>query len=648
MAGLLRLDHLVSGALRHRSLLLFDDRLDRTIVCARPKAKVSGQGQDGASPRPDFASALCATKATLVNLLISDSVLPAVNDTSSAMRLVRHVAHVKESIDPVTIPPTRRLVKAQTLDTDENNETDHPTQPQARPSIAQGSSDQQADGHDGTLDETAAVTDIDRQPLIYHDDHDVRQSNQLSGHDNFSLPALEPTALNTTSPASTASGILYSAEVAPWRWLDLLRRDATVSNDYQYSGLEHGSNANQHLTSDQINFDCTAIPEPHVRQGDAYNVQGQLELSGSERILLRHFVDNISSWIDLTDRDALFTTTVPTMALQNRGLMLAILALSSRHQSLLTGAESAIRFDRTVAVQYYNETLQYLQIAMMMPEYLKSDELLATVLLISTYEMIDGLGSGWERHLKGVFWIQRSQLIHGESGGLRQAIWWAWLRQDLWAAFRGGRVILSFYTLKKDCAELDRWELINRVVWLLGQCISFGSNAEVEAGRINVQQRIHRAAFLTSSLDEWSMYFASHRKELPADSPEGNAFKPVWINPVPCSVAVQVYYFARIMLAVHSPAVSGLRELERQRHTLDNAIDQIGGIACTTSDTSATVISTQCLFAAGLNSRDPVKREHLVRLIRSHQARTGWPITDLAEDLQAEWAMDASPIQAQC
>jgi hypothetical protein len=135
----------------------------------------------------------------------------------------------------------------------------------------------------------------------------------------------------------------------------------------------------------------------------------------------------------------------------------------------------------------------------------------------------------------GVFWIQRSQFNHGECGGLKQAIWWAWLRQDIWAAFRGRRAILSYYTLRKDCAELDRWELVNRVVWLLGQCISFGSDAEVEAGRTNVQQRIHRAAFLSTKLDEWWIYFAPYRSELPVVSPENSAFKPIWINPVPCS-----------------------------------------------------------------------------------------------------------------
>lgn len=101
--------------------------------------------------------------------------------------------------------------------------------------------------------------------------------------------------------------------------------------------------------------------------------------------------------------------------------------------------------DRTAAVQYYYETLQYLQTAMQFTTYKNSRELLATVLIVSMYEMIDGAGKGWERHLKGVFWIQRSREINGESGGLEQAVWWAWLRQDVWAAFRENRRCFSFF-----------------------------------------------------------------------------------------------------------------------------------------------------------------------------------------------------------
>ncbi|THW15474.1 hypothetical protein D6D23_08953 [Aureobasidium pullulans] len=504
--------------------------------------------------------------------------------------------------------------------------------------------------HSRSVDDTYTAG-VDETSMTYSDNRDVNQRIQsISANDNFGFPTLEPTALNTTSPASTASGHLYSAEVAPLRWLNLLRRDASAFDTYPqgqgYADVDHSDSADQNQTTGHPSFTPVNVPGARLRPDESYNIEGFLDLSDPESKLLRHFVEKISTWIDLTDRDASFASNVPTMALKNRGLMLALLALSARHQSLLLTTENANRPDRTVAVQYYHETLQYLQTAMEIPEYLKSDELLATVLLISTYEMIDGFESGWERHLKGVFWIQRSQLIHGEYGGLKQAIWWAWLRQDIWAAFRSHRVILSFYTLKKECSELDRWELTNRVVWLLGQCISFGSDSEVEAGKSNVQQRIHRAAFLTARLDEWWFYFAPYRTELPVQWPEGSAFKPIWINPPSCSAAVQIHYFARIMLAVHSPVVSGLKELERLQQTLNDAINYIGGVACTTTNTAATIISTQCLFAAGLNTRDLAKRDQIVQLLRAHQSCTGWPVHDLARDLQVEWAVEASPMTA--
>lgn len=59
--------------------------------------------------------------------------------------------------------------------------------------------------------------------------------------------------------------------------------------------------------------------------------------------------------------------------------------------------------DRNVAVQYYYETLRCLNTAMRHPSYASSHEVVATALLISAYEMIDGSNQDWERHLKGVF-----------------------------------------------------------------------------------------------------------------------------------------------------------------------------------------------------------------------------------------------------
>jgi hypothetical protein len=124
--------------------------------------------------------------------------------------------------------------------------------------------------------------------------------------------------------------------------------------------------------------------------------------------------------------------------------MNAVLALSCRHLSLNPGISIDEPPDRNSALQYYYQTLHYVQKAMRYSSYQTSLELLATTLIISTYEMLDGSRKDWERHLEGVFWIQRSQVIHGESEGLKSAVWWAWLCQDVWAAFREKRKTFTF------------------------------------------------------------------------------------------------------------------------------------------------------------------------------------------------------------
>lgn len=116
--------------------------------------------------------------------------------------------------------------------------------------------------------------------------------------------------------------------------------------------------------------------------------------------------------------------------MNNAGLMNALLALASRHLHLNPTLDAEeICSKKELALQYYYQTLHYVQKAMQYSSYKTSLELLATTLIISAYEMLDNSTNDWERHLEGVFLIQRSQTLHGESGGLHAAVWWAWLCQ---------------------------------------------------------------------------------------------------------------------------------------------------------------------------------------------------------------------------
>lgn len=261
------------------------------------------------------------------------------------------------------------------------------------------------------------------------------------------------------SPQSSLSSV-YGTDVAPLRWFGLLAGDvpysateisplqalgdvASSQNYLQQPPAASTYQANHRFTptppSDASSLpytnqrlQATATSPPTSKPSSSADEQRHwrssepIALYGHEHAIFERFVNGVSLWIDLFDPLKHFSTFVPHLALYNEGLMKAVLALGARHMSIKPDEKGEENVDRTAAVQYYDETLRYLQSAMRFASYKSSLELHATVLVVSTYEMIDGTSKNWERHLKGVFWIQRSRDINGESGGLEQAIWWAW------------------------------------------------------------------------------------------------------------------------------------------------------------------------------------------------------------------------------
>lgn len=370
--------------------------------------------------------------------------------------------------------------------------------------------------------------------------------------------------------------------------------------------------------------------------------QSAIQLRDDQIPIFRRYTDRLALWMDLFDPQKCFSSFVPHLALGNEGLMKAILALASRHMSIQP--MDGVELDHNTAVQYYHETLHYLWGAMKYESYNRSLELIATALIVSQYEMIDGTKGNWERHLQGVFWIQRTRNIGAESLGLEGAGWWSWLRQDVWAAFRERRRVYSFHRPILRYAEMGPYDLASKSVYLLAQCVNYSSEKEAQEGVNNLHMRVDRGRHISEMLDEWYRNLTVHFKELPmAENSDDHVFPPIWINPSPLATAIQLYNFARILLLVNEPA-SGYNEFLRREKSLNEAVETICGIASMISDEPSTITSTMCLYAAGFytNDRDARKRDAIAKLIDSHQMRTGWPVQSLSEELQAEWtASDA-------
>ena len=229
----------------------------------------------------------------------------------------------------------------------------------------------------------------------------------------------------------------------------------------------------------------------------------------------------------------MFSTRVPHLAARNAGLLNAIMALSSYHQSLDKTSPTEERAVQNSALQYYYQTLHYVQKAMRYRSYQDSLELMATTLIISTYEMFRGSRKDWQQHLQGVFWILRSRQIEVETSSLESTTWWAWLRQDIWAAFRERRRTYSTWAPKKTYAELSSHELASRSVWILAQVVNFCAvDASEEAEAASIPRRRDWAKALWRMLQEWESHLTIEFSELPARShQDSEVFKPRLIHP---------------------------------------------------------------------------------------------------------------------
>ncbi|KAI0598972.1 hypothetical protein F4775DRAFT_583428 [Biscogniauxia sp. FL1348] len=452
------------------------------------------------------------------------------------------------------------------------------------------------------------------------------------------------------SPETVTSELL-SADLASTRWLDLLATDAAQADggfslapsQISEGSLPHESYRVELARTNRLQDPGVVAAAAAANERYAWQSDQDIVLQSHEAVLFRTFAERAALWLDLFDPLKHFSTYATRLALRNQGLMKAILALAARHNALIRANLGRGDADPSEAIQYYYETLHYVQTALKYNSYAHSEELLGTALVISTYEMLDASDSNWQRHLKGVFWIQRSQDVNGASGGLRQSVWWAWLRQDVWAAFRERRRCFSFWRPVKDYPELNQDELADRAIYLLSQAVNYCAHAHADGGGAvpnpeTAARRAEAGDILMGMLERWKSFLGPKFTPLPSASAGSTVFEPIWIHPPQFGVAIQVYNFARILITLHRPAVAGFDGYMKTQRILSEAVATICGIAMELKDEGCQILSAQCLFGAGLCAQDDVKRETIISLIDACEARTGWPMATLRSELRAEWA----------
>ncbi|KAJ4333241.1 hypothetical protein N0V95_009475 [Ascochyta clinopodiicola] len=398
-----------------------------------------------------------------------------------------------------------------------------------------------------------------------------------------------------------------SPNSAPYEWYDLLAEDA-IQNVAKYnlnldvdkpcvsqrqSPEQEVPTLDPQLRSPDQDND-TRLPsqrQPSALQ-EQWNSVESIPLTEDELVLFQHYVAVVGPILDLCDPTQQFSTTVPRLAVHNLGLLKSLLAVGARHlvalnQSSLpqpTSDSSTGNLLLNVATQYYYETLHYLSQNLSHAGYSKSREIIATALLISSYEMFDAEG-------------------------------------------------------QYNNDDLTPDELCLRIVYICGRCVDFAAAESVK--KYDVDTRVDQGKKLTQALNDWYSMLGSSFQPIykPALPAPDTFFSPIWIHPPSYAAAIQTFHFSRIIVTINEPSPGGMEDMRQRQRLLDDSVETICGIASTHQgkELPSAMINVRALYAAGLAVRDPVKQAAVVRLLDQTLDITKFPPKSLLEDLATYW-----------
>ena len=511
--------------------------------------------------------------------------------------------------------------------------------------------------------------------------------------------AAEPSSLSQVGVAEPIVSPDYNAQsfllnATPFQWYDLLAQDAIndiqrdneLANcsswwDFDETSLSRRPSPEPPLTRDgrararqnAVNgddFAADTVEGPIDRHAESMGLETSTEpvwnspvpttITGDDLLYMRHYIQYIGPLLDIFDPLRSFSQVVPHLALKNTGLLKSMLAVAARHVSLeqpcwgkppshqpehATTPEDqqvVLKEHARASRRYYYETLRYLSQTLSIQSYADSHEILATAIMISTFEMLDSRSAvdndEWERHLKGSFWILRCQDNDGESfDDLRRAVWWAWLRQDLWAALRAGRPTWTIWYPKKNLEQLDSDQLCTRIIYIAAKVVEY-AGVDPESASADLQRRMDNGRKLGDALAAWRRILpssfspmsygadppsatspsdgVSHQAASDIATPGGSAtthiqpFAPIWIHPPSHAGAVQTFHFARIILLLHVPTIGGPEVYRARQQQLEESVDTICGIASHEPlEMPLAFVNMQALYAGKSGRQTRVRRE---------------------------------------
>lgn len=224
--------------------------------------------------------------------------------------------------------------------------------------------------------------------------------------------------------------------------------------------------------------------------------------------LMKHYIEHLGAWLDISDPLQHFSNTIPQLAHNHPIMRPALLCYAAKHVSATSKGLSP-----EVAREYYAECVERTIPALAQEQVSHNDEILAATVFLRMYEIMD---TAWTQeaalHLQGLSSLISLQRFDSHISCVGLACFWNFLRQDITVALRT-RQPLRFDINKNDLSIClhDESEAgqSNKMTYILAKVVNFCfdnySNVS-DAGVIaNNSERNKQRELLQHEVLEWKV-----------------------------------------------------------------------------------------------------------------------------------------------
>ncbi|GME87638.1 hypothetical protein B5S28_g4119 [[Candida] boidinii] len=255
--------------------------------------------------------------------------------------------------------------------------------------------------------------------------HNMNNSNSNSGSNEGSDSSLPLTLDSVRKEILDYNSIVDFLEDVPPIYYDL----PDTLRDFMYL------NAATNLEGSPVSLPSD-VPPPDVfveyfKSNDLNHVEPP-HISKDERvILMKNYIDEVSTWLDMFNKDRHFGTIIPILAENCPALMYSILALSAKQYE-----NTHSNYPKERALCLYQHALQQLVNTSSYNSKITSSVLAACVILC-VFTMLSSSPKDWRKHLEGCCVLFKSYNVNGFSTPLDRSIFWCYIRMDVCSAVIG-------------------------------------------------------------------------------------------------------------------------------------------------------------------------------------------------------------------